>query len=217
MVFKNRLDAGQRLARELAGYRGLDPVILALPRGGAAVAAPIAQALDAELDLILVRKIGVPMQPELAMGAIVDGAEPYLVRNEDVISFEDVSPDEFRKVCESELTEIERRRKLYFKGRRRAEVRGRIVIIVDDGIATGATVRAAIQAIRKRSPKELILAVPVAPANTIQELSSQLDNILCLQCLDPFYAIGSCYQDFHQVTDEKVIAILSKARMPAHS
>lgn len=215
MIYKNRLDAGERLALDLAGYRNQDPVILALPRGGVAVAAPIAQALDAELDLILVRKIGLPMQPELAIGAVVDGAEPYIVRNEDVLSFLDVSADEFREICERELKEIERRRGLYLKGRPRAEVRDRIVIIVDDGIATGSTMRAAIQAVRKRNPKELILAVPVAPTSTIGELSSEVDKIVCLQRHEPFYAIGLYYQDFHQATDEEVIEILSKARMPA--
>jgi predicted phosphoribosyltransferase len=158
------------------------------------------------------------MQPELAMGAIVDGAEPYLVPNEDVLSSVDVSADEFRKICERELAEIERRRRLYLEGRPRAEVQGRIVIIADDGIATGSTVRAAIQAVRKRSPKELILAVPVAPTSTLRELSSEVDNIVCLQCHDPFYAIGLYYQDFHQVNDEEVVEILSKARVrAAHS
>jgi putative phosphoribosyl transferase len=214
MIYKNRLDAGQRLARELAEYRSQDPVILALPRGGVEVAAPIAEALDAPLDLVLVRKIGVPMQPELAMGAIVDGAEPYLIPNENVLSSVDVSAGEFEKICERELKEIERRRRLYLEGRPRAEVRGRIVIIADDGIATGSTVRAAIQAVRKRSPKELILAVPVASASTLQALSSEVDKIICLQCHEPFYAIGLYYQDFHQVTDEEVVEILSTARVP---
>ena len=147
MIFVDRTDAGRRLARELASYRDQDPVILALPRGGVSVAAEIALALDAPLDLILVRKLGAPMQPELAMGAVVDGAEPFVVRNEDLLEALGISENEFRRICERELAEIERRRKLYLEGRLRADLRDRTVIVVDDGIATGATTLAALRAI----------------------------------------------------------------------
>jgi len=214
MIYKNRSDAGKRLALELAGYRSQNPLILALPRGGLPVAAEIARALDAPLDLILVRKLGVPMQPELAMGAVIDGADPYVVCNEDIIAILGLSEEEFGQICKRELAEIERRRKLYLKDRPRAELRDRVVIVVDDGVATGATTRAALQAIRKRGPRRLVLAVPVAPTSTLEELSGEADDIVCLQSHEPFYAIGLYYADFHQVTDKEVIDVLSKVRAP---
>ncbi len=214
MIYNNRSDAGKRLARELAGYEGQDPLILALPRGGMAVAAEIARAFDAPLDLILVRKLGVPLQPELAMGAVIDGAEPYVVRNEDILALLDISEEEFRQACGRELAENERRRKLYLKDRPRADLKDRVVIVVDDGIATGATTRAALQAIRKHSPRKLVLAVPVAPKSTLEELSGEADDIVCLQSHEPFFAIGLYYADFHQVTDQEVIDVLSKVRAP---
>src|SRR5512133_2064575 len=163
MLFQDRTDAGRKLARALTKYKACQPVILAWPRGGVPVAAEVAAALDAPLDLILVRKIGVPAQPELAMGAVVDGAEPIVVRNEEVIELSGTTADEFDAACKRELAEIERRRQLYIGERPRAEITGQVVIVIDDGIATGATTRAALQAIRNRNPKELVLAVPVAP------------------------------------------------------
>ncbi len=214
MIYENRSDAGKRLALELAKYEGQDPLILALPRGGLAVAAEIARAFDAPLDLILVRKLGVPLQPELAMGAVIDGAEPSVVRNDDILALLDIPEEEFKQACEGELAEIERRRKLYLKDRPRADVRDRVVIVVDDGIATGATTRAALQAVRKRRPRKLVLAVPVAPTSTLEELSGDADDIVCLQSHEPFYAIGLYYEDFHQVTDQEVIDVLSKVRAP---
>jgi len=217
MIYVNRSDAGKRLARELAGYKSQDPVILALPRGGVPVAAEIARAFDAPLDLMLVRKLGVPFEPELAMGAIIDGGEPHVVRNEDVLALLAMSEEEFKQICERELAEIERRRKLYLKDRLRADVKDRVVIVVDDGVATGATTRAALQAVRKRGPRKLVLAVPVAPTSTLEELSGEADDIVCLQRHEPFYAIGLYYADFHQITDEEVIDILLKARAPEPS
>jgi predicted phosphoribosyltransferase len=215
VIYENRHDAGKRLAQELAEYKSQNPLILALPRGGVTVAAPIAEAFDAPLDLILVRKIGVPTQPELAMGAIVDGPEICVVRNEDIISVAGISEDQFKRISDLELAEIERRRKLYLKDRPRADVKDRVVIVVDDGIATGATTRAALRAIRKRMPEKLVLAVPVAPTSTLQELSGEADEIVCLEAHEPFYAISVYYADFHQVTDDEVIDILSKARAPS--
>jgi putative phosphoribosyl transferase len=210
--FSNRSEAGRALARALSRYKGGDPLILALPRGGVVVAAEIALALDAPLDLILVRKLGVPLQPELAMGAIVDGATPYVVRNEDVLAQLGIPEKELRKICERELGEIERRRALYLRDRPRADIEGRTVIVVDDGIATGATVRAALGAIRKRNPGRLVLAVPVAPASTLAGLSGQADDILCLHAPEPFHAISLYYKDFHQVSDGEVREILSEVR-----
>jgi putative phosphoribosyl transferase len=214
MIYKNRSDAGKKLARELSEYMGQKPLILALPRGGVPVAAEIAQALDAPLDLILVRKLGVPFQPELAMGAVIDGGEPHVVRNEDIIAVLAMPEEEFEQICARELAEIERRRKLYLKDRPRAELKDRVVIVVDDGLATGATARAALEAVRRRGPRKLVLAVPVAPTSALEELEGAADDIVCLQRHEPFYAIGLYYTNFHQVTDNEVIAILSKVRAP---
>jgi predicted phosphoribosyltransferase len=166
MPFIDRTDAGRRLAKALARYKGQHPVVLALPRGGVPVAAEVAAALDAPLDLILVRKIGVPFQKELAMGAVVDGAEPVIVRNEEVIRLTGVSEDDFNATRDQELAEIERRRQRYLGNRPYPQIAGRTVIVVDDGIATGATTRAALRAIRMRKPGKLVLAVPVAPTDT---------------------------------------------------
>jgi len=210
MPFHDRTEAGRKLAAALAPYKSGRPVILALPRGGVPVAAEIARALDAPLDLILVRKIGVPFQPELAMGAVVDGAEPIVVRNEDVISMSGVPEEEFTKVCNRELEEIERRRMIYLRGRERIDVTERIAIVVDDGIATGATTRAALRGTRARNPERVVLAVPVAPTETLAELRHEADEIVCLEDYAVFGAIGYFYSDFSQVSDREVIEILDR-------
>jgi predicted phosphoribosyltransferase len=210
MMFQDRTDAGRRLAKALSGYKGRNAVILALPRGGVPVAAEVAAALKAPLDLILVRKIGVPAQPELAMGAVVDGSAPIVVRNEEVIELSGTTADEFRAACASELEEIERRRQFYIGARARAEIAGQVVIVIDDGIATGATTRAALQAIRNRKPKELVLAVPVAPSDTIAKLRGEVDALICLETPELFGAIGYFYRDFRQVSDQEVVAILKR-------
>jgi predicted phosphoribosyltransferase len=186
------------------------PVVLALPRGGVPVAAEVAIALKAPLDLILVRKVGVPSQPELAMGAVVDGDAPIIVRNEDVIQLAGVTESEFKAVCDIELAEIERRRQRYLGDRERVEVGGRTAIVVDDGVATGATTRAALRATRLRRPKMLVLAVPVAPSRTLAELSQEADEIICLEDYELFGAIGLYYRDFRQVSDEEVIDTLGR-------
>ncbi len=210
MPFMNRTDAGQRLAKALVSYKGQEPVILALPRGGVPVAAKVAEALDAPLDLLLVRKIGVPFQPELAMGAVVDGISPVTVRNEDVISLSGISEQEFITVRDHELAEIERRRRLYLGDRPHPELSSRIVIVVDDGIATGATTRAALQAMRLKKPSKLVLAIPVAPTDTLRKLNDEADEIVCLEDYENFGAIGLFYSDFRQVSDAQVIEILAK-------
>ena len=210
MTFRDRSDAGRRLAGALSAYRGRNAVVLALPRGGVPVAAEVAEALDAPLDLILVRKIGVPTQPELAMGAVVDGVAPIIVRNQEVIELSGTTADEFDAVCARELAEIERRRKLYLGERTRAPITGQVVIVVDDGIATGATTRAALKAIRNRQPKELVLAVPVAPPDTIERLRGEVDALICLETPELFGAIGYFYRDFRQVSDEEVVQILKR-------
>jgi len=215
MPFIDRTEAGRKLAKALASYKDPRPVVLALPRGGVPVAAEIAAALDAPLDLILVRKIGVPFQPELAMGAVVDGGEPVIVRNEDVISLTGVSEQEFNATRDQQLAEIERRRKLYLGDRPHPQITGRVVIVVDDGVATGATTRAALHAMRKRKPSKLVLAVPVAPTDTLKKLRGEADDIICLEDYEQFGAIGLFYSDFRQVSDTEVIEIL--ARHPVKS
>lgn len=210
MPFTDRIDAGRRLAKALASYKGQKLVVMALPRGGVPVAAMVAEALEAPLDLILVRKIGVPFQPELAMGAVVDGAAPLTVRNEEVITLAGVSEGEFMAARDRELEEIERRRKLYLGDRSHPELSGHTVIVVDDGIATGATTRAALQAMRQRDPRKLILAVPVAPTGTLKNLSGEVDELVCLEDYENFGAIGLYYSDFRQVSDDDVIELLAE-------
>ena len=210
MSFRNRSDAGRQLAKALAGYKDQQPVILALPRGGVPVAAQVAVALNAPLDLILVRKIGVPFQPELAMGAVVDGSVPIVVRNEDVIKLAGIDESEFKTVCDEELAEIERRRQRYLGSRKHVDVSGRTAIVIDDGIATGATTRAALRATRMRKPKRLVLAVPVAPTESLSALHGDADDVICLEDHEPFGAIGVFYADFSQVADEEVIEILKR-------
>jgi putative phosphoribosyl transferase len=209
MSFKNRSDAGRKLAARLAHYKGQPVVVLALPRGGVPVAAEVAAVLGAPIDLVLVRKIGAPMQPELAMGAIVDGDPPVVARNEEIIRLAGVDERSFEAVRDREFAEIERRRQLYLGGREQFSVEGKIAIVIDDGIATGATTRAALCAIRMRQPQKLILAVPVGPTDTIEAMREEADEVLCLEIYADFGAIGYFYEDFRQTTDQEVIDILA--------
>jgi len=215
MMFADRSDAGRKLGRLLARFRDTKPVVLALPRGGVEVAVEIAAALDAALDVILVRKIGVPGQPELAMGAVVDGGSPTIVRNEDILRVAGIGETSFDAVCRRELDEIERRRRVYVGGRRPTDVAGRVVIVVDDGIATGATVRAALQATRRRGPAKLVLAVPVAATDALERLRADTDDVVCLEANDRLGSVGAYYADFRQLTDADVIALLARAHARA--
>ena len=210
MMFEDRAEAGRQLATALAGYKDERPVVLGLPRGGIAVAAAIAEALDAPLGLILVRKIGAPMRRELALGAVVDGKDPCVVRNDDVIQALGITEATFDAICRRELAEIERRRRRYEGGATRIDVAARVVIVVDDGIATGATMRAALRATRLRRPKKLVLAAPVAAPDALNELRSEVDDVVCLISEEPFNAIGLFYVDFHQMNDAEVTEILSR-------
>jgi putative phosphoribosyl transferase len=214
MSFKDRSDAGRKLAKALAGYKDQEPVILALPRGGVPVAAEVATMLNAALDLILVRKVGVPFQPELAMGAVVDGGAPIIVRNDDVIGLAGIDESDFKAICDSELAEIERRRQRYLGSRERVDISGRTAIVIDDGVATGATTRAALRATRMRNPKKLVLAVPVAPTDSLAALRSDADDVICLEDYEFFGAIGAYYADFSQVPDEEVIEMLKRFPVP---
>jgi putative phosphoribosyl transferase len=213
MPFRDRSDAGRQLAEALKGYQDQQPVVLALPRGGVPVAAEVSAALHAPLDLIIVRKIGVPIQPELAMGAVAEGREPVIVRNEDVIQLVGVTSEEFASVCDRERSEIERRRRRYLGSRSRVDVEGRTAIVIDDGIATGATTRAALLAVRARRPKTLVLAAPVAPPAAVEALRDAADEIVCLETPEPFDAIGLWYRDFRQVSDQEVIDILARQQI----
>jgi putative phosphoribosyl transferase len=192
-------------------------VVLALPRGGVPVAAEIARALGAPLDIVLVRKIGVPLQRELAVAAVVDGSRPEVVVNQDVAASAGIDQDYIDTLVNQELKEIERRRKVYLRGRTRVPLEGRTVILVDDGIATGASIRAALRALRRRKPRALILAVPVAPWETIEQLKRMVDEVVCLRTPEPFVAIGIHYVDFHQISDAEVIETLAGCGGEVHA
>lgn len=209
-LFRNRDEAGHALAARLLHLRLAAPmVVLALPRGGVPIGAVVARALGAPLDLLMVRKIGVPWQPELALAAVVDGQRPEIVIDEEVAGHCNVDPNYIEDQALVELREIDRRRKLYLQGRAAVPVEGCTAIVVDDGIATGTTVRAALKALRRSGPARLVLAVPVAPADTLAALRSEVDEVVCLSQPYPFRAIGDHYADFHQVSDGEVLAALA--------
>jgi putative phosphoribosyl transferase len=217
--FRDRVSAGQLLGARLAALGLAEPVVLALPRGGVPVALEIARALGAPLDLLLVRKIGVPWQPELAVGAVMDGAAPVIVVEPHVQAEAGIDRAYIEARAREELKEIERRRALYLGGRAPLPLAGRTAVVVDDGIATGTTVRAALRGLRGRGPVRRVLAVPVAPPETVEALRAEVDDLVCLAQPDPFGAIGYYYLDFHQLTDDEVIAALRsapQARPEAH-
>ena len=217
MKYADRGDAGRRLASRLAHLKDRQPVVLALPRGGVAVGFEIAQALDAALDIVLVRKIGVPWQPELALGAVTDGASPETFVDRDLATSLDIPDSYISKETARQLEEIERRRKLYCEGRPAVEVAGRTAIVVDDGIATGATMRVALQAVRRHGPARLVLAVPVAPPDTLAALGREADEAVCLEMPIGLGAIGFYYRDFHQLSDAEVTDLLARALLPTES
>ena len=214
-VFRDRDDAAHKLCAPLEKYRNENPVILALPRGGLPLGYKLAQYLDAPLDVLLVRKIGVPMYPELAAGAIVDGDDPQLVLNEEIVELYKVPKSYIDQRVKQKLAEIEQRRKLYRPGKPPIDVTDCTVIVVDDGIATGSTVRAALKALRNKNVRKLILAVPVAPSDTLAKLKQDnaADEIICLETPYPFMAVGNCYLRFGQVSDQKAIEYLQQAAL----
>jgi len=217
LPFADRDSAGAALADELVARHYQDPVVFALPRGGVPVAAPIARALNAPLDILLVRKIGVPWQPEFAAGSIIDGERPDIIMNEDVMRATGVKQSEIDAIAKRELLEIERRRALYAPGRKPLSAKGKTAILVDDGIATGASMRAAIAGVRRREPLRIVVAVPVAPPDTVAELRRQADEVICLAEPEPFGAVGYFYRDFHQLEDSEVIPILTESHAPPAS
>ncbi|HEX5685044.1 MAG TPA: phosphoribosyltransferase [Ideonella sp.] len=209
-LFEDRADAGRRLAEALKRRGFVDPVVLALPRGGVPVAAEVAKALKAPLDLLLVRKIGAPDQPELAVAAVADGAEPALAIDEQTLALSGTSRDYVRRELPVHMREIERRRALYLKDRPPVPVAGKTVLLVDDGIATGTTVRAAIMALRHRHPARVVLAIPVAPALEAEALRSEVDELVCLETPAWFGAVGAHYRHFGQTSDDEVVALLAE-------
>lgn len=209
-MFQDRHDAGLRLAGALDEFKDRNCVVLALPRGGVPVAAEVAAALSAPLDILLVRKIGAPQQPELAIGSVTDGGSPIVVRDEELMRLTGTNSKQFDVICGRELGEIERRRKFYRGGRAPEPLAGKCVIVIDDGLATGNTMRAALHAVRARKPKEVVLAVPVAPLGTAEKFRSLADRVVCLETPEPFGAVGFFYSDFDQVSDAEVVQILGE-------
>jgi putative phosphoribosyl transferase len=211
MLFIDRHDAGRRLAERLLALKLKDPVVLALPRGGVPIGSEVARALAAPLDLVLVRKIGAPEQEELAVGAIADGDHPELVTDPRLIGLLVVSREYLEATKSAALQEIRRRRRVYLGDRPPVEVVGRTAIVVDDGVATGATMLAALRATRRRGPARLVLAVPVASRDALKRLRREADTVVCLDTPAVFYAVGQFYHAFPQLQDDEVIALLDQA------
>lgn len=208
-MFSNRTDAGADLAQRLEHLQGNDIVVVGLPRGGLPVAYEVARALDAPLDVILVRKLGVPFQPELAMGAI--GEDGVRVMNDGVVRAAGVTPEEIAEVQERERIELDRRGRRYRAGRDRIPLGGKVVVVVDDGIATGATAKAACRVARLEGATRVVLAVPVAPAHGILDLAGAADELVTVATPEHFFGIGQFYRDFSPTSDEEVVACLDRA------
>jgi putative phosphoribosyl transferase len=214
--FRDRAEGGRRLAELLRGYAGRDDVIvLALPRGGVPVAFEVAKKLGAPLDVFMVRKVGVPRHEELAMGAIASGG--VLVLDEGLIRSLGIGTAQVQQAIAAEARELERRERVYRDGRGPPQLEGRTVILVDDGLATGATMRAAALAVREHRPARTVIAVPVAAAETCRELRDDADEIVCVATPRPFGAVGLWYENFAQTSDEEVRALLAHAAEPAES
>ncbi len=211
VVFTNRTEAGRQLAAALLRFKDEHPVVLALPRGGVPVAFEVAKALGAPLDVALVRKIGAPGHAELGLGAVVDGKHPQMILNEEVVRLVRPKPGYLEAEKARQIQELERRRALYRGDCSAPAFEGRTVIVVDDGIATGGSAKAVLRALSAQHAGKLVLAVPVAPADSIEALSSEADEVVCLATPDPFFAVGEHYDDFAQTTDEEVVRLLQRA------
>jgi putative phosphoribosyl transferase len=211
MEFRDRYEAGRRLGEQLVGngLAGADTVVLGLPRGGVPVAALVAEALGAPLDVVVVRKLGVPFQPELALGAVGEGGA--LVLDRDVVRMAGVDEDQLAALEERERAEVERRAERVRAGRPPVSVEGRTAVVIDDGVATGSTARAACQVVRSRGASRVVLAVPVAPRASIRSLAEVADQVICLEMPEPFFAVGQFYEDFTQVSDDEVAVLLERA------
>ena len=210
MIYRDRIDAGKQLALRLSEYANPDDVlVLALPRGGVPVAYEVAKALHAPLDIFLVRKLGVPGHEELAMGAISTGG--VRVINADVVDYLRIPARAVDAVVDTELRELERRERLYRGSRAEPDVSGKTLILVDDGLATGSTMRAAVEALRQQNPARIVVAVPVSAPETCDEYRMGVDEIICAQTPEPFMGVGMWYRDFSQTTDEEVREILARS------
>ncbi|MCW8196744.1 phosphoribosyltransferase [Proteobacteria bacterium 005FR1] len=206
-IFQNRIDAGRRLAAGMESLKDVDNlIVLALPRGGVPVAAEVAKLLRAPLDVLIVRKVGLPNYPELAMGAVASG--DIEVVNKEVVTRWGIGADQFKQVADRELEEVERRDTLYRRGRGALDVADKIVVLVDDGVATGSTIKAAIAALRKMHAQSIVVGVPVAAPDTLRELQELADEVVCVDAPAGFRAVGGSYQDFSQTTDEEVCRTL---------
>jgi putative phosphoribosyl transferase len=212
--FRDRREAGRQLADLLAGYENMNPIILALPRGGVPVAYEIARVLDTQLDIALVRKLSAPGYPEVGIGAVVDGHDPQIVLNEEIVRMVKPSTSYIQAEVKTQLSELERRRALYRGNRFAPALQGRNVILVDDGIATGGTAKAVLHGLRRSKPASLILAVPVLPADALAVLRPECDEVIYLHAPETFSAVGAYYEDFTQTTDDEVIALLNASRDP---
>jgi putative phosphoribosyl transferase len=208
-LFRDRLDAGSKLAERLRFLEPESPVVMGLPRGGVVVAFEVGRALRAPLDVVVVRKLGAPGQPELALGAIGEGGVGFL--NEGLVGKLPIDSNEWKAILDKENEELTRRVGLFRGGRPGLPVAGRSVILVDDGLATGATAIAAARVLRGRGPKRLILAAPVGATAAVEATRQEVDDVICLQTPEWFFAVGQCYEDFAQTTDEEVSALLAEA------
>lgn len=209
-MFQNRVEAGRKLAEKLSEYAGRDVVVLGIPRGGVVIGYEVAKELGASLDIITPRKIGAPNNPELAIGAVTqDGS---VILNPEIVQYLDVPEKYIEQEKRRQIKEIERRMSKYREDEVYPKLEGRTVILVDDGIATGATMRAAIVSIRRQKPSMLIMAVPVGARDTIYRLKREVDKLVCLSTPEPFYAIGQFYRNFEQTTDDAVITLLQLAK-----
>jgi putative phosphoribosyl transferase len=212
-TFSDRREAGRALAEELTSYRGNDGLlVLGLARGGVPVAWEVASVLHAPLDVFLVRKLGVPQWSELAMGALASGGG--VVMNDNVVSSLRISPEQVRAVIDRETTELNRREQAYRGGRALADPHGKTVILVDDGIATGASMLAAVRALRALGPEAIVVAVPVGPPSACQQLAQEADDVICATMPPDFEAVGQVFVDFHQVTDDEVRELLATPTVP---
>ena len=212
-LFANRGEAGARLARALLEYRGARPLVLGIPRGGVPVAAEVARALDGDLDVIVARKLGSPVSPELAVGAVTSDGARYL--NQEAIDMLEVSPEYLESVTREQVAEAQAREQRFRAGRPPLAVEGRVVIVVDDGLATGSTMIAAVRSVRARKPAKLGIAVPVAPRETVAAMRAESDDVVCPETPEPFIAVGIHYQDFSQTEDEEVQRIMGEWHAPA--
>ena len=212
MLFADRHEAGRLLAAKLRERHYDRPVVLALPRGGVPIGFEVAAALAAPLDLVLVRKIGAPFQEELAVGAIAEGGPPEVVTDPRIIAGLGIPWSYIEEVKAEALEEIKRRRRIYLAGRDPVSVAGSTAIVVDDGLATGATMRAALRVTRRRQPSRLVLAVPVAPPDALDRMKGEADETICLHQPSDFFGVGQFYRDFRQLSDDEVTALLDRAR-----